>query len=59
MLTDRVAIEPVILFETAHEIPPGVTNLLQKGSGGRPGIKEYLLRAAAWAITGIDEPLQG
>jgi hypothetical protein len=34
MVTDRVAIDATILFETADELPSIVANPLQKDSGG-------------------------
>jgi hypothetical protein len=55
MVTHRVAIEPPMLFDTAHEIPAIVTNPLQEGFGGIPGIKEHVLRAAAQAMASLAE----
>jgi hypothetical protein len=46
-------IEPAIFLETAHEIPSIVENPLQEGSGGIPGIKQDVVRAAAQTIASI------
>src|SRR5919198_1650133 len=59
MVTHRVAIEPPILFDTAHERPAIVANPLPEGCGGIPGIKAHGLRAAAQAMASIAEELQG
>jgi hypothetical protein len=55
MKAEGVAIEPAILFETAHAIPPIVPNPLQESSGGVPRIKEHKVRVTAQAIAGIAE----
>jgi hypothetical protein len=59
MVTECVSIEPPILFETAHEIPPIVPNALEEGFGGIPGIKEHKVGVAAQAIAGIAQQVEG
>jgi len=46
MVPHRVDIEATILCETAYEIPFIVANPPQEGSGGIPGIKQDVVRAA-------------
>jgi hypothetical protein len=47
MVTERMAIEPAILFEAADEIPPVIPDTLEEGFRGIPGIKEDILGVAA------------
>jgi hypothetical protein len=56
MVPHRMSIEPAILLETADEIPAIVANPLQKGSGGIPGGKEHVVRAAAQPMASLAEP---
>jgi len=53
----RMSIEPAMFLETAYEIPAIVANPLQEGSGGIPGIKQDVVRAAAQPIASIAEQL--
>jgi hypothetical protein len=56
---EGLSVEPAILLEAAHEIPPIVPNPLQQLSGGVPGVEAHILWATAEAITGVTEQLQG
>ncbi len=53
MVTDRLTIEPAILFDAADEIPPVVPNTLEEGFRRIPGVKEDILGVAAQPIPGI------
>jgi hypothetical protein len=57
--SERLAIEAAILLETTDEIPSIVTNALQQGFRGIPGVKEDILWATVQAVAGIAEELQG
>jgi hypothetical protein len=59
IVTDRVPIEATSLLETADKIPAIVTNALEQGFRGLPGIQEPRGRATAQVIAGIAEHLQG
>jgi hypothetical protein len=55
LMTERAAIEPPMLFETAHDILPILANPLQQGSGGIPGIDQHIVGMTPQAIPGIAE----
>jgi hypothetical protein len=55
MVTERMAIEPAILFEAADTIPSVVANAFQERSRWIPRIKEDVRRATTQAMAGIPE----
>lgn len=59
MMMEGLPIDAARLLEPTDEIPPIVSNPLQKGSGGITRIKEHLLRATVQAITGRTEEREG
>jgi hypothetical protein len=59
MVTDRLSIEATILLQTADNRPTIVTNALEQGLRGIPGIKEHRGRATAQVMTGMAEQLSG
>jgi hypothetical protein len=52
VVTDRVARAPARRFATAHDRPSSGANPLQAGSGGRPGLPQAGVRAAAPTLAG-------
>ena len=54
-----LAIEPAVLLEATHKVPAIVSNALQQGFGGIPGVEEDIRRAATQPIARVAEQLQG
>jgi hypothetical protein len=51
--THSVPVEPAVLLQAAHAIPPIVAPPLQQPSGGILGIEPHIFGAAAQAIAGL------
>jgi hypothetical protein len=53
MVTDRLTMEPAILFEAADAIPPVVPKTLEEGFRRIPGITEDIFGVTVQPMTGI------